>query len=112
MELEQFISQTLSEILKGVQNAIAATRDTKGVINPCWGGVDDIGQQHVQDVKFDIAVTVSDKSTASAGGGIKVVGLSLGASGGEEFQSSHISRIQFTIPIVPPVQPVQKTYER
>ncbi len=107
MELAQFISQTLSEIQKGVESAICATKDTKGVINPCWGDANDIGQHHVQEVKFDIAVTVSDKTTSSAGGGINVVGLKVGADGAEETENSHISRIQFAIPIAPPVQTVK-----
>lgn len=85
--------------------------NTKGAINPCWGGVNDIGQQHVQEVKFDIAVTVSDKSSVSAGGGIRVVGVRLGADGAKVTENSHISRIQFSIPVVPPVQTVTPSNE-
>lgn len=102
MELDQFITQTLVAITDGVQNAITAIHDKKGLINPCWGDTKDIGQQLVQDVNFDIAVTVSDKTNLSASGGIKVVGVMLGADGAKAAESSHISRIQFKIPIVPP----------
>jgi hypothetical protein len=104
MELEKFISQTLSEIQKGVQGAIDATQSTKGAINPHFGSEITFGPHLVQNVEFDIAVTVSNENELSGGGGIKVVGFKLGAEGKDSIQNSSVSRVQFTIPIIPPVQ--------
>lgn len=107
MDLEKFISETLSEIQKGVQGAIEGTKDTKGAINPHFGDPNTFGRHLVQRVQFDIAVTASNENKLSAGGGIKVVGVKLGAEGKDVVQNSNVSRIQFSIPIIPPVQSVQ-----
>ena len=105
MELKDFITATLTEIQSGVQAAIDSTIKNKvgGAINPCWGGTKDISVSQIQKVQFDIAVTVSDKTAGSAEAGIKVVGIKIGGSGSEATETSNVSRIQFSIPIVPPV---------
>lgn len=108
MELKDFISQTLVEIQTGVQDAIAKTRATNiaGVINPVWGTVVDISRQDVQKVDFDIAVTVSDKTAGEANAGIQVVGIKIGGGASGVTETSNISRVRFSIPIVPPVSTV------
>ena len=105
MELKDFISQTLVEIQAGVQDAINKTiaNDTRGAINPVWGARDAISRQDIQKVNFDIAVTISEKSAGNAEGGIKVVALKIGGGISESTETSNVSRIQFSIPIIPPV---------
>jgi hypothetical protein len=105
MELRDFIATTLTEIQTGVQAAIdaAVKSGTKGAINPCWG---EPTGQHVQNVQFDIAGTVSDKSSGNASAGIKVVGISIGGDGSKEKETSHVSRIQFSISVIPPVSTI------
>lgn len=105
MNLKTFISATLIEIQSGVQAAIDHTVKHKvgGAINPSWGGTKDISASLVEKVQFDIAVTVSDKATGSAEGGINVVGINIGGSGSDSTETSNVSRIQFSIPIIPPV---------
>ena len=108
MDLKEFIAETLVEIQQGVQLAIQKTREsqTNGVINPVWGTSKDVGASHIKEVKFDIAVTVSDKASGQVGGGIKVMGVSIGGDASESEERSHVSRIQFSIPVVPPVTEV------
>ncbi len=105
MELKEFIAATLGEIQEGVQMAINQTISKKinGAINPSWGGTGDINSSLIQEVKFDIAVTVADEEKAGMNGGIKVVGLSIGGDGSTATTTSRVSRIQFSIPVVPPV---------
>lgn len=105
MELKEFIAATLGEIQEGVHMAIKQTIESgiNGAINPSWGGTKDINSSLIQEVKFDIAVTVADEKKAGVNGGIKVVGLSIGGEGSTETTTSRVSRIQFSIPIVPPV---------
>jgi hypothetical protein len=69
MELSEFISATLSEIQKGVQLAINGTiaSGVNGAINPVWGTPKDIGSAHIQNVHFDIAVTVWRRFPARSG---------------------------------------------
>lgn len=110
MELKEFIATTLGEIQSGVQKAIDETikNGVRGAINPSWGGTNDINASLIQKVSFDIAVTIADEEKAGANGGIKVVGISIGGENQATTTSSKITRIQFTIPIVPPVTTVNK----
>jgi hypothetical protein len=102
MELREFITATLVEIQSGVQDAInyAVEHGMKGAINPSFDPRKDKGL--VEKVQFDIAVTVGEKKTGSAEGGIKVVGINLGGTTGGSHETSHVSRIQFSIPLIPP----------
>ena len=104
MELSEFIAMTLAEIQRGVQTAINNTKGTvSGAINPVWGTPKDIGASHIEKVHFDIAVTAVEKASGQVGGGIKVVGVTLGGGGTGSSETTEVSRIQFSIPIVPPV---------
>jgi len=109
MELKDFISQTLVEIQAGVHDAIQKTiaNKTAGAINPSWAPDNlPLPGELRQLVKFDIAVTVSDKLAGEAGGGIKVIGLKLGGDVTDSTETNKVSRIQFSIPIIPPVSKV------
>lgn len=105
MELKEFIASTLGEIQEGVQKAINETskNDVAGVINPHWGKVSNLNSSLIQQINFDIAVTVSDEEKAGVNGGIKVVGLSIGGEDTAISKASRVSRIQFSIPIIPPI---------
>lgn len=111
MELRDFITTTLTEIQAGVKAAITATgkSSTGGAINPCWTEEGETDSKLVEKVQFDIAVTVADKSATNAEGGIKVVGIKVGGDVKDTNEKSHVSRIQFSIPIVPPVTRVTPT---
>lgn len=111
MELHEFITATLGEIQQGVQNAINNTiaKDVRGAINPFWGTTKDIGSAHIQNIQFDVAVTVVEKEGGSVEGGIKVVGVRVGGSISGSTERTHVSRVQFSIPVVPPVTNVRET---
>lgn len=111
MELKDFISQTLVEIQGGVQDAINTTiaNKTMGAINPVWGTSDDIHRRDLQTVDFDIAVTVSDKTTGEANAGIKVAVFKIGGEASGSTKTSNVSRIQFSIPIIPPMTTITGT---
>lgn len=51
---------------------------------------------------FDIAVTTTDASGSTGGGGLKVLGVSFGGELQQETQNAIASRVQFSIPIVWP----------
>ena len=108
MNLKDFISTTLIEIQSGVQAAIdhAVKNNLKGAINPSWGGSEEISAKLIEKVSFDIAVTVADRAAGAAEAGIKVVGIKIGGSGSASSEMSNVSRIQFSIPVIPPVTTV------
>ena len=107
MELREFVTSTLVQILEGVGDAQdhLVKSGRKGIINPTWGGGEKL-YDHVQSVSFDVAVTVSDKAGGAANAGIKVMAIDIGAKGSIEAQNSNVSRVSFAIPIVPPYTPV------
>lgn len=108
MELHEFITTALGEIQQGVQAAINNTtaEGVRGAINSVWGTTKDIGPSHIQNIQFDVAVTIVEKTSSSVEGGIKVVGVRLGGGGSGSTESTQVSRIQFSIPVVPPVTTV------
>jgi hypothetical protein len=108
MDLSEFVAETISEIQKGVQLAIERTKDMSGAINPVWGTANDISEAHRQMVTFDVAVTISEVAGSRAEGGLRVLGIGVGGELQEGTQNSRVSRIQFTIPIIPPVQTVAR----
>ncbi|MDN3640373.1 hypothetical protein QWY82_16380 [Simiduia curdlanivorans] len=109
MKLKDFISNTLFEIQEGVQEAqrLVKKADTSGVINPVWKSASEANKSDIREVQFDVAVTVIEKTGGKAGGAIKVMGIGIGAdiSGGGE--NSYVSRIQFSIPVIPPMTVVK-----
>jgi len=87
MELKEFISQTLVEIVEGVQDA----KDTAkhGTIMPqSRAGT-------AQQVHFDVAVT----TTSSTTGGGKVSVMGIGGEIGGQSEHQAVSRIKFDVPI-------------
>jgi len=108
MELQEFISATLIQVLEGVRDAKAhqLTQNDGGQINPHTVGTKHPDKQVsqetktiVQDVEFDVAVTV-EKGTETKGGILVVLGaVSLGSSGKSDKSSATVSRIKFSIPI-------------
>ena len=109
MELREFVKETLVAINMGVQDAITAHQalpDAVGAINPVWGkDAGAIGPDHRQNVEFDVAVTVTDKSSVGGKAGIKIFSVvDIGGEGSSALEQSSVSRIKFTIPIVPAVQ--------
>jgi|TARA_R110001606_G_C15358805_1_gene648292 hypothetical protein len=108
MELKDFISNSLVDIQEGVEDAIKRVdeKGTTGVVNPHLVNVKTRASL-MQNVQFDIAVTASDKEGQGVKGGIKVVGIAIGADGKTSSETSVVSRIQFNIPIIPPVTEVR-----
>jgi hypothetical protein len=93
----------------GVQDAINAHMSEKGavgVINPVWGADSNaINSEYIQKVEFDIAVTVSKKGEGGGKAGIKIFSaMEVSGEGKKSHEESSVSRIKFTIPIVPAVQ--------
>jgi hypothetical protein len=66
--------------------------------------------KHIEKVEFDVAVTESSAKERSGEGGIEV--LSLGKLGGKRktrTEQSAVNRIRFSVPIILPVQVINRT---
>ena len=105
MELKDFIAATLTEIQAGVQAAIASTQasGTSGVINPCWGTVNDMGR-HTFSSCSSISQSRLRQRLSKCWPVCRLSGRDqLGGGGAASTEKSNVSRIQFSIPVVPPV---------
>ncbi|MGA0613432.1 hypothetical protein [Paracoccus sp. KR1-242] len=112
VDLQDFIRDTIIQVQKGVKEAIDALKDTPGVINPVWGNADSIEERHIQQINFDVAVTVDSsakgKGAASSKGIIKVLAADVSLDGELSRGRSSVSRVTFSVPYIPPVQTVGK----
>lgn len=71
MDLQEFVKESLSQIFKGVKDAAEIARETGGTIDPKrYGKVEimyDENDRSIQDVEFDVAVTVNESSDVKGG---------------------------------------------
>lgn len=116
MNLQDFITETIVQIVRGIENAGEQLKDSKALVNPrnvkiepsatnVYGFVE-VNKpflKAVQKVEFDVAVTVSNGTTTKGGIGIMVGAIGLGSQGQSDAQSGYVSRIKFSIPVVFPM---------
>jgi hypothetical protein len=109
VELQQFVTATLVQIVKGVEDAISELKASKAIVSPSsitsTNKAESFGYYEkgsylptVHLVNFDVAVNASESSSGSAKAGIRVIGMKgqLDATQGTE------SRIKFGVPIILP----------
>ena len=110
MELQTFVENTVLAIARGVE---AARKASDGIAPSLMmpGEDDKVGEllftqpdgknpQPVFMVEFDVAVSASDKTSVSAGGGIRVLEfLSAEGKRDTEKEASTVSRIKFRVPV-------------
>jgi hypothetical protein len=111
MELETFISETLTSIIKGVKNAQDFAKENGARINPVrfnapddqyvFFGKED-GKKPLSIISFDVAVSISKSDEDKIGGGIKVLAFDLSGKTKSTNQNEVVSRIKFDIGAVLP----------
>jgi hypothetical protein len=113
MELKEFVSETLTQIIEGIKDAQEKSKSHGAHINASglMRGTGSVGENavwdnrdnnYVQPVSFDIAITAED--AAKAGAKVKVLsGIFGGEIGGEKGTKNILaSRVQFTVPVLFP----------
>lgn len=91
MDIKEFISETLKQIIDGILDAQNYTGTKNAVIVPC--------SDYNRNVDFDIAVTVVEGKETGAKAGISVWSIGAGVAAKTESSSSTVSRIKFEIPV-------------
>jgi hypothetical protein len=101
MDLPQFVSQTIGEILEAITSLKADPRVAPQIGRTGAGDqLSNATGRIVYPVEFDVAVTVSEKSQVGGGGGISVIGIgSLKGEGGSTDFREAVSRVKFTVPL-------------
>jgi hypothetical protein len=110
MELEEFVQNSLVQIMRGIMSAQEEWKSKcsgYGVISPAWDGPDDF-RNRTQEVKFDVAVTAATKTEGGGGGGIKVVAFDISGKIGHSVENATVSHISFSVPILPPTTVIEK----
>ena len=105
MNVQEFISTTLSQIIHGVDDArhglpdgtLIAPKTHVTHSRAVTKGTHD--QQQTQDVNFDIAITVVESSEKEGSAGIRVASIGIGGSVGAGSSTEIINRVQFTVPV-------------
>lgn len=110
MKLDDFVSQTLKQIIDGVSVAQEYGRSKNADINPASARFHSKTEGLIfcqetgiplQNVEFDVAVTVAESQTSS-NGNPSVGAISVSSSTEAITQNSSISRIKFKVPVLLP----------
>jgi len=98
MELKDFISQSIKDIIDGVIGARKYAAEKGALVNV-------YEKDSIRKINFDIAVTTSQTKAVEAavegkGNIMKILVAGLDLKGSFEKVNSNISRINFTIPVI------------
>lgn len=104
MDLKEFTTQTLVQIVEGVN-------EVNRQLGQIGGFVPNVNimnsrryisgtQEDVVDVEFDVAITATESDGKSGGAGIKVVAFNLGGNVESKIENQTISRVKYTLPLV------------
>lgn len=104
VELQQFISETLVQIVAGVKDAQTQVEELGGMVHPSIWQDDPTGEyagkiqiSKLREVNFDVAVTTSETAGKKGGLGVFVGAVGIGAQAEGASTNSAISRIQFSV---------------
>ncbi|MGA2801765.1 MAG: hypothetical protein ABSE97_05280 [Verrucomicrobiota bacterium] len=105
VELKDFISETLKQIIEGVAIAqeFGATRgalvNPKGLESTKAEYWDEATGEAASLVAFDVAVTAVEGKGTKGGIGVFTVPFALGSQGQSESSTSIVSRVKFSVPV-------------
>lgn len=115
MELKDFVTATLTQIVEGVFAAQAVAHQHDARVGSMTSGISTAASSaslgmifsegsYVQIVEFDVALTVTDGTGTR--GGIGVLGgfVNLGSAGESKAETTAASRVKFTVPVRLPTQ--------
>lgn len=122
MKLEEFISETLKAVIKGVKDSQEFATNNNARINPEIDNKMSFEKSkspvvffHNRDsaieltvIEFDVAITVSNQQEAEGGAGISVLSFKAGASINEKEIKETVSRIKFNVSVALPSTPQNK----
>lgn len=108
MELKDFIRSTLEEIAQGVQAAQAGVKAVGGTVNPKGitrsGAFDSTWSPGPQIVSFHVALSESKGTETKGGIGVMLGAVGLGSQGKSENASEAVTHVEFSVPLMLPIQ--------
>ena len=112
MNLKEFVSVTIGQIIDAVQEIKAEKGNSR--VNPKprggtlhsnlhqMGFIVSSANELIQQVEFDVALTVTEEKENKGGIGIFVAGVGIGGQRQSENSNSSVSRVKFKVPIALP----------
>ena len=97
MDLENFISETLVSVKKGLCSANEALVEEGEILGKDAMATFLIGTDGSEKIYFDIAVMASKNTKNEGAGMIKVMSISIGGSLNKAEAQEHVSRIKFSV---------------
>lgn len=91
MDLKEFVSATLVQIMEGVTDAQEKTKGSGGRIVPRR-------ESEASIVKFDVAVFAKEEAAGGAKAGLSVLGVKAGVGGSTGASKEATNRVQFGVP--------------
>jgi hypothetical protein len=121
LQLKDFVAQSLIQITEGVVEAQSGLVNYGAKVNPAltnllpkgernygaFGWAKGEGSNPVLVVNFDVAVTATEGTKTKGGIGVVVGVISLGSTGATDKENSSLSRLQFQVPLLLPLQPAK-----
>ena len=111
MDLQDFVSQTLVQIISGVKNAQIEAKNLGAEVSPhLSGNITELGKQGflwasgsaAQIVQFDVALIVTEGTGTKGGIGVFSGAVNLGSTGQSKTETSSVSHVKFSIPLTLP----------
>lgn len=118
MNLDDFVSEALKQIIKGVVVAQEFGNTCNAKVNPITARFHSSTEGHafcnetgvpLQHVEFDVAVTVSEEKSTSEEGTV-MGSISVSPANSSSMQNSSSSRIKFRVPVLLPTSGMQVEY--
>jgi hypothetical protein len=105
MELKDFVSETIAQIMGGVSGAIKShdVKSLGGIINPIPASREAMPNSHeALMIEFDVAVTVESGEASSKDGGLNIKVLEASISKDQSRRTVGESRVRFSVPVTLP----------
>ena len=107
MELQQFVSESLKQIISAVVEAQDFAKGKGASINPTVNALQDRSWDSrtktlVQEVEFDVAVTAAEGTETKGGIGVMTAFLAIGSHGKADRSNIAVTRLRFTVPVAFP----------
>ncbi len=108
MDLQTFVTETLRQLIEAVVVAQQHAKDKGARIAPKYSGTKTVGQHTLNEIEFDVAVTVTEAADKKGGLNVAFAGIGVGGSTASSSANLTVSRIKFCIPVGWPIDPPQK----
>jgi len=110
MELKDFITETLTQMMEGVKNAQEKAKEFGAIVNPpsihkkeSTINLGNLGEyQRIQTIEFEVSLTSTSTNDTQKGISVAFAGIGLGSGKGNNEQNAIVNRIKFEIPIALP----------